>query len=261
MKTKTLLIAGSLFILLTVVGFQLLPLATVQRQPQSSVFEGYCFKCLFRDATRQVTDFKNLVVSTTSETLVEGGEQAQKFLGLPKFLKVCDRTPAVQNAILEQLHNKNCSQVTEKDLQTIDSIDIANKGVTSLKEGDLSGMHLRFFHAEHNNIEYLPPRFFAGQATLEGVFFDNNNLKKLPDEMGDDLHRVEMFSVYGNKDMQGFPKGFFANKEHIHEVDARNTRVTYGEIKRMREREEFSIHLVRRVKVGIDKRKWDHLNK
>ena len=51
---------------------------------------------------------------------------------------VCDRTAAVQAAIVTASANDNCTGIT--DLATITALDLSNRGITRLQDGDLDGL-------------------------------------------------------------------------------------------------------------------------
>lgn len=54
---------------------------------------------------------------------------------------VCDRTPAVRDAIVDATGGLyNCAEITAAHLAAIESLDLTNYGVTTLKAGDFQGM-------------------------------------------------------------------------------------------------------------------------
>ena len=51
---------------------------------------------------------------------------------------VCDRTPQVRDAITTASAGANCANIT--DLDTITALDLSNRGITGLQDGDLDGL-------------------------------------------------------------------------------------------------------------------------
>ena len=54
---------------------------------------------------------------------------------------ICDRTEQVRDAILDQLPDiSDCALVTGTDLRSITRLSLSEKGITTLKSGDFSGL-------------------------------------------------------------------------------------------------------------------------
>ncbi len=89
-------------------------------------------KPLVITVTLTATDPDGLASSVTGEfrTDWEGG---------PALLAVCDRTPQVRDALVEHL-GKDCENIGAEDLAQVVKLDLSNKGLSSLKSRDFSGM-------------------------------------------------------------------------------------------------------------------------
>ena len=98
---------------------------------------------------------------------------------------VCDRTPAVRDAIVAVSTATVCADVT--DLATITSLDLSGGAVTTLQSGDFAGMTglttlvvTGDISNPLNRLSALPPDIFAGLTSLTTLSLDSNSLSTLP---------------------------------------------------------------------------------
>ena len=148
-------------------------------------------------------------------------------------LNICDRTPAVRDAIIRESSATECSNIP--DLATIGQVTISGS-LTALQSGDFAGMSgltnlailfqpitalpagifaglsaLRSVDISRNNIDTLPPDVFAGLSSVEELFMNNNNLASLPANIFDGLDSLADLSLVGNSFTAdtGLPAGIF----------------------------------------------------
>ncbi len=86
---------------------------------------------------------------------------------------VCDRTPAVRNALARGW--RDCRWPRPADLARIPALDLNARGIDSLRENDLLGLAgLERLGLSANALEALPPGLFAGLQHLREVSVEDN---------------------------------------------------------------------------------------
>ncbi len=125
---------------------------------------------------------------------------------------ICNRTPQVRDAILELIPNQsNCATVRADQLSRITDLDLTNKGITALKEGDFANLPNlneldlgNQFHIGVSRISFttLPPNLFAGLSKLTVLQLDFNSLTSLPEEIFAPLTSLEVLNLGFNTDLQ-----------------------------------------------------------
>ena len=95
---------------------------------------------------------------------------------------VCPRTSEVAEAIAAAVPGvTDCQNVTEIDLASITALDLSNKSITSLKEGDFSGMlSLTMLELSNNQLSSLPFGIFEGLSSLKTLNLSGNTVDPLP---------------------------------------------------------------------------------
>ena len=95
---------------------------------------------------------------------------------------VCDRTPQVRDAIVAAVPGvSDCNDVTEVHLAVITGLDLENKNISSLKDGDFDGMTVLFeLRLQNNRLQTLPANIFSGLSSLSVIYLNNNQLTNLP---------------------------------------------------------------------------------
>ncbi len=85
--------------------------------------------------------------------------QAQSGYYYP-MVHVCDRTEEIKQALMEYANKTDCNDVSLQDLTSIKYMDLADKGISSLKIGDFSGLiNMRVLSLRDNKIKTLPKGF------------------------------------------------------------------------------------------------------
>ena len=125
---------------------------------------------------------------------------------------ICDRTAQVRDAILEMLPDtSDCALVTDMDLGGITRLWLSEKGITTLKSGDFSGLsNLQWLILDNNELSALPEGIFDNLTGLQRLHLYNNELSRLPDGVFDDLTGLEML-IFGNNRLTELPDGIFDN--------------------------------------------------
>ncbi|MYI84058.1 MAG: leucine-rich repeat domain-containing protein, partial [Rhodothermaceae bacterium] len=111
---------------------------------------------------------------------------------------ICDRTAAVIDAILSQISGaSNCSEVTSTQLAAItETLDLRNKGISSLKEGDFDGLlSLTGFDLMFNNLSTLPDGIFDQLTSLTSLDLSYNDLAAIPDGIFDQMSSLPQLAV------------------------------------------------------------------
>ena len=152
---------------------------------------------------------------------------------------VCDRTPQVRDALLAGVQANDdtvtdCSMVTTAHLQALTgTMDLSNRGITSLKPGDLTGLtnlvtvfltgnaltglpdgifgdltNLQKLYLYGNDFQTLTDGVFEGLANLSNLNLSCNDLQTLPGEIFDGLANLEVLNLSCN-DLQTLPGEIF----------------------------------------------------
>lgn len=94
---------------------------------------------------------------------------------------VCDRSPAVRDALVRLTGRAGCDGVSAADLTGIDTLELAGAGIESVRAGDFSGLDsLIRLDLSGNRIARLPATAFGGLAELRSLDLRANRLESLP---------------------------------------------------------------------------------
>ena len=128
---------------------------------------------------------------------------------------VCGRTPQVRDALLAGVQANNatvadCSQVTTAHLQALNgTMDLSNRGITSLKSGDLTDLtNLVTVFLSGNALTGLPDGIFASMTNLQELYLYDNDLATLPAGVFDGLTALTTLSLSQNS-LTTLPAGVF----------------------------------------------------
>ncbi len=100
---------------------------------------------------------------------------------------ICDRTPAVRDAILGRLGLGlglgHCYSVTFDDLHRISGeLNLSDRGIVALQGWDFAGLlELDRLRLENNRLTLLPDRVFEGLLGLEELYLQGNQFNPGPD--------------------------------------------------------------------------------
>lgn len=168
----------------------------------------------------------------------------------PGTIGICDRTPQVRNAILDQLADvEGCAEVTAMHLATVRELDLSDDWsdprdpITTLREDDFDGLtsllrmdlsrnrlialpkhifdpltSLDSLNLSLNELTVLPEGIFDQLNSLEALYVAGNNLASLPDGIFDNLTLLVVLSLWGN-DLTTLPKGAFDRLTLLEQLD------------------------------------------
>lgn len=106
--------------------------------------------------------------------------EATAVLRLP-VVPVCDRTPAVRDALVRATARGGCDAVSADDLAGIDTLNLAVAGIEIVRAGDFSGLDsLVRLDLSGNRIEALPGTVFSGLAAMRSLDLRGNRVESLP---------------------------------------------------------------------------------
>ena len=113
----------------------------------------------------------------------EGLEVEIEATAVPQLpvVPVCDRTPAVRDALVRAAVRAGCDAVSADDLSGIDTLNVSGTGIESVRAGDFSGLDsLVRLDLSENRIAVLPGTVFSGLAAMRSLDLRGNRLESLP---------------------------------------------------------------------------------
>ena len=123
---------------------------------------------------------------------------------------VCARTNQVGAAIVAATGATNCSYVTAAQLRDITSLDLGNRGLVTLLDGDFEGLvRLESLDLSDNQITGLPQGLFDPLISLRSLSLDNNSLSSLPSGIFDELLLLDTLTLHDNPSLTALPAGMF----------------------------------------------------
>ena len=158
-----------------------------------------------------------------------------------QIVPVCDRTPEVRDAIVEQIPDvSDCVDVTEGHLAEIEGVlDLQGPytywGVTTglpnpipeLMSGDFSGLSmLEGLRLPYNDLTTLPPGLFHGLSSLKTLNLESNHLTTLPTGIFAGLSSLRTLGLSGNP-LTTLPAGIFSG---LSELDKLSLSLLYNEL-------------------------------
>ena len=126
---------------------------------------------------------------------------------------ICNRTPAVQTAILEEISGiTDCEDVASSHLSGIrTALGLNSASLTSLQEDDFDGLtSLAWLFLHNNNLSSLSEDIFGGLTALEDLYLNNNSLSSLPENIFEDLSSLQLLSL-NNNSLSSLPEGLLSS--------------------------------------------------
>ena len=121
----------------------------------------------------------------------------------------CDRTPQVQDRLLEIIGVSGCAEVTAEHLATVRRLDLSLSGIEALDEHDFRGLSsLRQLDLSGNQLTELPEDLFRGPSSLKTLDLDYNALTGLPEGIFQGLDSLESLDLRFNR-VAGLPEAVF----------------------------------------------------
>ena len=164
-------------------------------------------------------------------TLPSAGTGVQLGAGEPLTLAggICTRTPQVRDAILASLGQSDCSAVTRTELAGIGTLDLASKGIISLRYGDFNGLSsLTELALGHNGLTSLPSGVFSGLSSLTSLDLQRSNLDILPEGVFSGLSSLEYLDLQSNHlsfSVPSLPDGVFSGLSSLTDLNLSNTKL------------------------------------
>lgn len=115
------------------------------------------------------------------------------------FADVCDRTQAVQDAILASVDVTACEDVTEKHLEDVTDLHLGDRSIGELTSGDFAGLvRVKTLDLSGNDLARLPEGVFDPLVMLHTLHLGNNDLTSLPDAIFTRLTFLDTLTLHGN---------------------------------------------------------------
>ena len=181
-------------------------------------------------------------------------ESAEKF-GMGKAKGICDRTEIVKKIILEKIGKQDCSMVTDKDLQTIISLDFGepstNPFLQELKVGDFSGLtSLQKLDISNNSLFELPKGIFSGLTSLQELNLSRNyfSSEELPKGIFSGLTSLQNLDLSVCQ-LEDLPEGLLSGLTSLQRLDLRYYAFSKKEKERIKqELKNADVKILMRVK-------------
>ena len=146
---------------------------------------------------------------------------------------VCDRTPQVRDALVEEL-GRVCEDITTAHLAEVRILGVDDPEFTTLQAHDFSGLvaleyllldrnsltslpeqvfseltSLKELWLQHNSLSMLPEGVFQGLNSLRDLYLNRNSLSALPPKLFRGLGNLRELRLWGNS-LTSLPEGVFA---------------------------------------------------
>lgn len=139
---------------------------------------------------------------------------------------VCDRTPRIQDEILQVAGFSHCLEPSGEDLAAITNLELCNRGewppctrqdavVPGLRQGDFQGLsQLERLTLAGVGLAELPEGVFSELGGLHTLWLANNRLGVLPERLFSGLSGLRSLSVAGNR-LTELPPGVFSGLTNL----------------------------------------------
>ena len=168
--------------------------------------------------SRKVTMTIGTVTTTPTSTVEHGIEFVSNTLELFS-IPVCDRTPAVADAIVALAPVATCSEVTTVHLADITTLDLSSTGINSLKTDDFDNLvALQTLNLASNELNDLPEDIFADLTNLLTLDLSFNDFNILSETIFSELTRLETLRLNNNR-LVTLPPNIFADLTNLLTLD------------------------------------------
>ena len=140
---------------------------------------------------------------------------------------VCDRTTQVRDAIVAAVSGvSDCNDVTEAHLAAITRLDLENKNISFLKDGDFDGMTALYeLRLQNNRLQTLPANIFSGLSFLRTLYLNNNRLSSLPSTVFSGLSSLSNLYMNNNK-LTSLPETVFSGLTSLRQINMHTNLLT-----------------------------------
>ena len=113
----------------------------------------------------------------------------------------CTRTLQVQKAITAAVPGiTDCRDVTDEHLKTIQTLDLRNRGISTLRAEDFLGLPaLKNLYLSGNQLTSLPTDVFSELSNLESLHLHQNRLRDLPADIFSGLSSLTHLYLHNNQ--------------------------------------------------------------
>ena len=146
---------------------------------------------------------------------------------VPTLNLLSDRTPEVRDAIVAAVPGVNsANDVTEAHLAAITRLDLENKNISSLKDGDFDGMTALFeLRLQNNRLQTLPANIFSGLSSLRTLYLNNNRLSSLPSTVFSGLSSLSNLYMNNNQ-ITSLPALVFSGLTSLRQINMHTNLLT-----------------------------------
>ena len=177
------------------------------------------------DNTQRTTEFTLTAVSAANTTMtiivtddMENRDEVAIYVTVQFVTDVCERTQQVRDAITFLTGNSDCGEVSRADLESITDLGNPHAGISSLSEGDFSGLsNLRFLFLPFSDISMLPEGIFSGLSKLQVLFLFDNGISTLPEGIFSGLSKLQVLGLGGNG-ISTLPEGIFSGLSNLQQL-------------------------------------------
>ena len=140
---------------------------------------------------------------------------------------VCNRTPAVQRAILNAISGVNeCREVTDAHLANIHTLNLEYAGLSELRSGDFSGLtSLNTLYLGNNSLTTLPADIFSDLSNLRDLYMQDNALNSLPEDVFSSLSSIRQLNLHSNN-LTVLPKDLFSGLPSLTQIFINDNQLT-----------------------------------
>ena len=185
--------------------------------PSGSVSRTGTFTLTATEDTEEETGGETVLVSGTSilsSSSVPGTEVSDATVTIKNAVlaPICDRTPEVQTAILEEIPGiTDCEDVTLIRLNRLSgTLTLSSQRLSSLQENDFADLSsLTALSLGNNALSSLPEGIFADLSSLQWLFLNDNSLGSLSGGIFAGLSSLVVLDLR-NTALSSLPEGIFA---------------------------------------------------
>jgi hypothetical protein len=147
-------------------------------------------------------------------------------LARPEYVPVCERLPAVRDA-LERNLRVPCDSITEELLQTSKTeVILTGVPLDGLGDGDLSGLSTgRNLTLAGGGLTFLFEDLFAGMLSVSNVDLSGNQITVLPENLLAATPQLTQIKLGGNR-ISSIPPRFFLNAPGLIRIDLSGNELT-----------------------------------
>ena len=155
----------------------------------------------------------------------EGVHTPEEGVHTPEFVSVCDRTPAVSDAILAAVPSVNdCEDITAADLASITELRFGGGEMITLQVHDFRGLTGLQYLQLHDTTN-LPAGIFDELTALETLSLFNNSLRSLPSDIFDKLTALKELDLLYNRRLDSLPSAIFDKLTVLETLSLSSTRL------------------------------------